>query len=791
MSPRLRNELITRTYGDLAEAMADLLGRDNATWVGFGQWASYTIGRYLEFPVPFLGSAIAQAFGDGNRDVFADIGRAHITFLDTVGQAYRDGADVDKAWTVFRRRLNRDLFHPPGGPAGGTEDEFWASIADPRLELGPRKRNQLLLLAFRAYRNALTDDDPERKARSILLGNCFIGLHEQRLLSLAISVGFRSWLRTLTTPWQMFTTNYRWRHRPPGGFRLALENWWIHFATRHVIGVAMPTGTARVGRQLVVGDDPIVVTARKANRRRGRIPVKQLSDDDLLGELFARFEVDGRPASCWNDLLDRMAFIIALFASHQRQAGWFEVDGSTVRPEPWPKLEAELVDHAERIALAASMIEQEAQSPTKPPLTDAQLDFLRSKSPDLSRLADNELDFQSLSRPEGRRALKPIADEFGRCHQRLTKPGGLLDAETCRQARRLFRSSPALWFLGLLMRSLPESYASAIGAHALGHVSDLATNSFRRTGETARFVLDLLVSPKGWDDEGAMACDGPAYMSVRGVRCMHAIAASKLAAGKLPEDGWNSSRYGTPINVEDLLGAALSFCVPPIEMMDDLGFDLKAANRDVYVRFWLGIGVLFGIPEDVVTDDDGRCLTYEQAQALSSAIRRRHHARSFHGVRLTEALLSGTVDGFPRFAGWLVPGLMQVFGRDEVNRQLMVTLGPGRRVAAVVAAVFSRLLMLPGLQRLTRRILMRLAKRWVMPFAQQGRTRPYRRPLQPDDDRRRNAELQAADHWPANCPVDRASSRSEPPPQHGPSSASAPGLDRRSYLAPQALWLIR
>ena len=37
MESRLRNELITRTYGDLAQAMAEVLGSDNATWTAFGQ----------------------------------------------------------------------------------------------------------------------------------------------------------------------------------------------------------------------------------------------------------------------------------------------------------------------------------------------------------------------------------------------------------------------------------------------------------------------------------------------------------------------------------------------------------------------------------------------------------------------------------------------------------------------------------------------------------------------------------------------------------------------------------
>lgn len=85
MPTLLRNELITRTYGDLAQEMAGLLGTRDAPWTTFGQWVSHTIGGYLTLPVPILGNLIAKAFADGNRDVFADIGRGHAVFIDTVG----------------------------------------------------------------------------------------------------------------------------------------------------------------------------------------------------------------------------------------------------------------------------------------------------------------------------------------------------------------------------------------------------------------------------------------------------------------------------------------------------------------------------------------------------------------------------------------------------------------------------------------------------------------------------------------------------------------------------------
>jgi hypothetical protein len=222
-------------------------------------------------------------------------------------------------------------------------------------------------------------------------------------------------------------------------------------------------------------------------------------------------------------------------------------------------------------------------------------------------------------------------------------------------------------------------------------------------------------------------------------------------------------------------------------MIEQLQGPMNPDTRDAYVQFWMGIGVLLGVPEELVLNPDGSCYSYEQALALSHAIRRRHHARTLDGVRLTEALLVGAVDGFPRFAGWMAPGLMQVLGRDEVNRRLMITVGPGRTKAALVAALFSWLLRQRFLRPLVRRVILFIGKRWITPFVEQGKTRPYRRPLQADDDRRIRAELRTADNWPADCP---------PPTSINPAGPRSPDDQegrrlKQTYLAPQALWLTR
>ena len=44
--PVLRNLLITQTYADLSNELAEMLGRENLNWCTFATWASKTAGRF-------------------------------------------------------------------------------------------------------------------------------------------------------------------------------------------------------------------------------------------------------------------------------------------------------------------------------------------------------------------------------------------------------------------------------------------------------------------------------------------------------------------------------------------------------------------------------------------------------------------------------------------------------------------------------------------------------------------------------------------------------------------------
>ncbi len=756
MPVRLRNELITQGYGDLAERMAQVVGAEDATWATIGQWASRSIGAYLTLPVPVLGRYIARAFADGNRDVYADIGRAFVTFLDTIGATAEAGGDLDEAWTLCERDLKKRLVEPPGRPGAGSSS-FWEPARDPRLQSNSDGYNQYLVAGFRAYRDAIAAQSTSDRSDAVLLGNCFLALHEQRLLSLAISMGFRTWLRTLTTPWRPLQTRRQWRNQAPKAWRLRLEHWWIETATRRFVVVELPDRRIRVG-------EPVEPTGYGIGVDRSRATaLTSVSDDyeaiaslpprDALALLFDRFDVNGRPAECWNDLADRTAYIFAIFAEHQRNPAFRNDGGGVLRTPEWRPFAAALAQRSKQLHVHSSPVKLASDTIgrrlTNSPLSDRQLDEARIRSSHPLVPGASLLSFATVQDPARQ------ADFFEAVHgdvaERLAHvavPGGLLDPQVCEVARNLFRDSSTVMFMGLLFRSLPESYAAADGVRVLGAVSDLATDPVRRTGETAQFINDLLLSEDGWED-GRLVADGAAFASVRGVRSIHA-----LVTGQLIANGWDTGADGWPLNQEDVLGAALSFAVPVLEMMSRLAVLPSEEACDGYVQFWLGVGYLLGAPYEAVTmpQDDGsrRPLTYHEARALAHHIRRRHHRRSVDGVRLTEALVEGIGDGLPRSLDWLASGLMSVLGDPAVNRIVLVSPGRGRRRSAVVARVLTGLLARGWSARGTRWVLRRLGGFCTEPFFAEGAGRPYRRPMKLSEtrDSRPLVGQVANDYWP-------------------------------------------
>ncbi len=752
MSQRLRNELITQAYGDIAESMATVLGHENATWCSIGQWASSSIGDYLDLPVPRLGKLITRAFGDGNRDVFADIGRAHVTFLETVGYAALHDADLDEAWARCEAELRVDLPAPPSQPLPAAHTTSGV-LLDGRLKVPGLHRRELLIRAFLAYREALVEPEEDIKARLILLGNSLLALHEQKQLGPAIAAGFRTWLRHLTTFWRILQTPYRWRNSDPKSWRLKIEGWWIRTATKRFVKMRLPDRTLRVGDPLPTTPYAVRVPPSLTGANPERAALADVPSLLLLSILFESFAVDGRASTCWADLNDRMAFILAIFANEQRSPAMLTSAGTFLRPEARP----DLVDDLRRLRDRVERLLPPLLPPEVAVHDDELLDSLRLACV-VELVAAAESTHQGVHHVEHDHDTADFHHDFELRVNRVCGPGRLIDAATAARAQRTFDDWSVLLFTGLLFRALPDAYAARRGVRVLGEVSDLATNPVRRVGETAHFLRDLLGSPTSWTADG-LSPDGPAVQSLRGVRVIHAIISQQLMARD-----WDHADLGLPINHEDVLGTMLSFFVPSFEMLEELGAGIADDERDAYARFWCGIGHLMGLPYDVVTvattdldqhDDNGRrALDYAESLALSRKIRARHHERSLDGVRLAEALVEGVADGFPRFSDWIAVGLFDVLGAKPVNNLLLLGERRARKRAAILGRSLNFLLRWRLTRDATRRLARIVGQLWLEPFLDEGAQRPFRRLALVDPVRAPVLE-QPEDYWPLGCGVPR------------------------------------
>ncbi|MEM7339267.1 MAG: oxygenase MpaB family protein [Actinomycetota bacterium] len=728
MPDRLRNELITRAYGDISDAMANVLGQRNATWATFGQWASNRIGHFINLPFGLGPLLIGRAFADGNRDVYADIGRALTIFLDTVGVADKAGLDLETAWLQCEGRLKERGPMPPSDP-GVAYDPF-SVIDDPRRTTSDEEFNKLIVEGMHCYRLSLDADDDEARDAYILIGNCLLAIHEQRVLSKAITIGFRNWLRTALHPSRIRQPPWEWRTASPGRRRLAIENAWIRLSTYFFIGMKMPRKSISAGRQRPQGDDPIHVDWKPsddwpnqdpstgqtsgANSSNPEHPELDISDPhQALKRLFAHYDANGERARCWNDLKDRVGYILSLFAETQRNVNWFNANGTSARPQRRRGFASDLQAACERVDEASPA----AWLPKTPRATLAELNWLRTLS----------------SRPEGidpvnRKAFVtpgasvPVRSAFETDtgdRGLAAAQAGLLDDATVTRARQFFVKWSPVIFLALMCRSLPDAYAAARGARLLGLASDLGQGAFHRSSATASFVMDMLEPHEPHAPEQMMTATvtNEQRDAVAHIRYAHATVSDRITA----RGQWNEVHFGQPINQEDVLGTALSFCIPVLDFMTEHGIEIDEADRAAYTRFWMGVGHMMGAPLNSMTqptaDGSRKPQTYRHYQWMAELLRHRHHYRTKDGVRLMEALHDGIGDGFPMAFRWLAAGLIETMADPRVASLLLVPITwRGRRTRGLTRVV-SKLLD----WRITRPVALVavrwVGERWLKPFA--------------------------------------------------------------------------
>jgi hypothetical protein len=164
--------------------------------------------------------------------------------------------------------------------------------------------------------------------------------------------------------------------------------------------------------------------------------------------------------------------------------------------------------------------------------------------------------------------------------------------------------------------SLLAGYVSAGVTKTLVATGELESMAARRIAETSEFV-DALYASRTVERNSA------GFKSVIRVRLMHAFVRHKLL-----RSGWETDRWGVPINQADMAGTVLSFSVTYLIGLRLLGFVIPRRDREALVHLWRYVGRLLGVSDTLLPatekeslrllwlvvatqhgpDDDGRAL---------------------------------------------------------------------------------------------------------------------------------------------------------------------------------------
>lgn len=323
--PVARNLQITQSYHELSLALDGLLGGNDAAWPAFATYASKQAGVFIrndEVPAPlrkFLGldggisawslqgllrrkpflayiratvDDVAAHIGTGNHRVYAKLAPIYADFL-ALARKHPDPARA-----------------PIGELIDALEDEPATGHA--------------LRRAFAQKWRVLSEHDLDLKAERILFANLLVGWHEQIRLQESIDGALSAPInRALDDPDRRWTSlpvpaplrrlgAWLFRHV----FALPIrhfENKWKKVATECLMTLALPSG------RLQLGDDlPPLPDGSAYPEVLAELTWPEVKD------LVADFDpvpksLRGSGAGDWTQLDDRMAYIVELFRSRQRQ----------------------------------------------------------------------------------------------------------------------------------------------------------------------------------------------------------------------------------------------------------------------------------------------------------------------------------------------------------------------------------------------------------------------------------------------------------------------------------------
>lgn len=348
--PVLRNLKITQCYHDLSQAIAAMVGSENANWCSFATWASKTAGRFIRADevLPIFRRAFADL-----KDLAARLDRINRTIAAIHPNATLRLGAVLQALAAPVQEVSRHIaagnlaVFAELGPifslvcARGIGQPRYdaAALAELLRQLAlkqglPAEGGQSYLQsAVQFFYRAKFETHSDRKAEWLLLANAQTGLHEQMRLQPAIAGSLRPPFNNFLAPLyrahneEVFSGPLRERLEKLTQTTLApifsaideeLNQAWRETATRLLMTLQLPDGEIHLGHDLrAQPGKPLFAPS-----------LRSIEYADLR-KLLAYYHADrpdgvGSAAQDWADIPERMQFILTLFRARQQDRRLFE-----------------------------------------------------------------------------------------------------------------------------------------------------------------------------------------------------------------------------------------------------------------------------------------------------------------------------------------------------------------------------------------------------------------------------------------------------------------------------------
>lgn len=259
------------------------------------------------------------------------------------------------------------------------------------------------------------------------------------------------------------------------------------------------------------------------------------------------------------------------------------------------------------------------------------------------------------------------------------------DPHQFEKATNLFEIYGPEMLMILINYSLPFCYSCGNGAQVLAQTGRLMKHDgslesiTRRLIETAQFVINVLEHDALTDESKA------GLISIQKVRLIHAtIRYHMLYKDKdFTEDGaYDKSKYGLPINQEDLAGTMLSFGVVILRGLEKMKIDIAQDHKEAFIHYWSVIGSILGIVDELIPKN------YAEAELLADSIFAHQARPTKEGTELAMSAISFMEAHCPTKRMEHVPlALMHFFSGDEIAKVLNLP-SPDKHLGLMSSAFF-------------------------------------------------------------------------------------------------------